>query len=67
LVEHKVIEKALSLGGTTSGEHGVGLGKMKLIEMEHGCNHLEVQKSIKRALDPRLIMNPDKIFITSKL
>lgn len=52
-------------GGTTSGEHGVGVGKMKLIEKEHGHGHIGVQRAIKLALDPKLIMNPDKIFVVT--
>ena len=57
----KVIKRALALGGAASGEHGVGVGKMKHMLAEHGPFHLETQRSIKRALDPRNIMNPGKV------
>ena len=57
----KVIKRALALGGAASGEHGVGVGKMKHMLAEHGPAHLETQRSIKRALDPRNIMNPGKV------
>ena len=56
-----VVEHALSHGGTSTGEHGVGLGKRKWMEAEHGPA-LEVMRSLKRALDPEGIFNPGKIF-----
>ena len=57
----EVVRRALALGGAASGEHGVGVGKMKHMLAEHGPAHLETQRSIKRALDPRNIMNPGKV------
>jgi D-lactate dehydrogenase (cytochrome) len=57
----EVIAYALTLGGAASGEHGVGVGKMKHMLAEHGPAHLEAQRGIKRALDPRNIMNPGKV------
>ena len=57
----RVIAYALALGGAASGEHGVGVGKMKHMLAEHGPAHLEAQRGIKRALDPRNIMNPGKV------
>ncbi|SDJ35453.1 FAD-binding oxidoreductase [Salimicrobium halophilum] len=54
-----IVEHALERGGTCTGEHGVGLGKKKYLEAEHGAA-LGIMKTIKRALDPNNIMNPGK-------
>jgi D-lactate dehydrogenase (cytochrome) len=51
------------LGGSCSGEHGVGIGKREFLEAEHGVETLAVMRQIKTALDPRGIMNPGKIFL----
>ncbi len=56
----RMITRALALGGTCSGEHGVGYGKMKYLAAEHG-EALDVMRAIKRALDPDNRMNPGKI------
>ncbi|WP_421385532.1 FAD-binding oxidoreductase [Bacillus salacetis] len=56
-----VARKAIEVGGTCTGEHGVGLGKMKYQELEHGPA-LAVMKSIKQVLDPENRLNPGKIF-----
>jgi D-lactate dehydrogenase (cytochrome) len=56
-----MIERALALGGTTTGEHGVGLGKIAYLEQEHGAA-VEVMRAVKAALDPNSILNPGKIF-----
>jgi D-lactate dehydrogenase (cytochrome) len=60
LLNERMITRALALGGTCSGEHGIGYGKMKYLEAEHG-EGLEVMRAIKRALDPDNRMNPGKI------
>jgi D-lactate dehydrogenase (cytochrome) len=57
----RLIERALAMDGTCTGEHGVGQGKMKYLPAEHGAAALAVMASIKRALDPQNIMNPGKI------
>jgi D-lactate dehydrogenase (cytochrome) len=56
----RVVERALGMGGTCSGEHGVGSGKKKYLSAEHG-EALEVMRTLKRALDPENRMNPGKI------
>ena len=59
-INARMVERALAAGGTCSGEHGVGVGKMAYLEAEHGAS-LEVMKAIKRALDPENRMNPGKM------
>ena len=63
-VNGRMIERALAAGGTCTGEHGIGLGKMKYLRAEHG-ESVQVMQDIKRALDPQNIMNPAKIFGSS--
>ena len=58
-VSSKMTERALHAGGTSTGEHGVGVRKLKYMELEHGAA-LETMRAIKRTLDPRGIMNPGK-------
>ena len=57
----RLVERALALGGTCSGEHGVGLGKVRFLEAEHGRDAIDVMRTIKRALDPDNLMNPGKV------
>ena len=61
LVSEEIVRWAISVGGTATGEHGVGIGKRKFMTLEHGAS-LEVMKQIKRLLDPNGILNPGKIF-----
>jgi D-lactate dehydrogenase (cytochrome) len=61
-LNHKLVARALSLGGTCTGEHGVGLHKMGFLVAETGAGAVDMMRSIKRALDPKNIMNPGKIF-----
>lgn len=56
-----IVLKALELGGTATGEHGVGIGKARYMPREHG-QALDVMQSVKTALDPNGILNPGKIF-----
>ncbi len=58
----QVMEKVLELGGTISGEHGIGLAKTAFLRMEHRPAEIEAMRRIKAALDPNAILNPGKIF-----
>ncbi len=57
----RLVARALDMEGTCTGEHGVGQGKMKYLEREHGPEALQMMRSLKQALDPRNLMNPGKI------
>ena len=57
----RLVERALAMDGTSTGEHGVGQGKMKYLLAEHGAGTLAAMAAIKRALDPENLMNPGKI------
>jgi len=61
-LNHKLVHRALTLGGTCTGEHGVGLHKMDFLLTEAGSGAVDMMRTIKRALDPKNIMNPGKIF-----
>lgn len=60
----RLVERALRMDGTCTGEHGVGTGKMKYLRAEHGAG-VEIMAAIKRSLDPRNILNPGKIILIS--
>jgi len=57
----RVAERSLAMEGTCTGEHGIGQGKKRFLEAEHGRAAVETMRAIKQALDPDGIMNPGKI------
>lgn len=59
-LNRRLVARAQGMDGTCTGEHGVGYGKMEFLETEHG-EALEVMRAIKRALDPRNLLNPGKV------
>jgi D-lactate dehydrogenase (cytochrome) len=61
-LNRKLVARALALEGTCTGEHGVGLHKIDFLLTEAGTAAVEMMRTIKRALDPKNIMNPGKIF-----
>ncbi len=58
-----MIDHSLSVGGTCTGEHGIGVGKRRALLREHGSDSIAAMRAIKAALDPQGLMNPGKIFI----
>ncbi|SNR42666.1 FAD-binding oxidoreductase [Halorubrum vacuolatum] len=58
----RVVERAIELGGTATGEHGIGLGKQAYLTREHGEDAVETMRMVKRALDPTDTLNPGKMF-----
>ena len=62
-LDKRIVARAMTLGGSCSGEHGIGMGKREFLEAEHGAETLAVMRQIKTALDPRGIMNPGKMFL----
>ena len=61
-LNYDLVARALRLEGTCTGEHGVGLHKMEFLVTEAGVGAVDMMRTIKRALDPKNIMNPGKIF-----
>ncbi len=57
----RLVQRALAMEGTCTGEHGVGQGKMKYLEQEHGAEALAMMRALKLAIDPQNLMNPGKI------
>ncbi|MCQ9165969.1 FAD-binding oxidoreductase [Arthrobacter sp. STN4] len=59
-VNERLVNRALRMGGTCTGEHGIGAGKREALRIEH-ADSLPIMKSIKAALDPRMLLNPGKV------
>ena len=57
----RVVARALAMGGTCTGEHGIGLGKQDSLVTEHGEETMALMREIKRLLDPENMMNPGKL------
>jgi D-lactate dehydrogenase (cytochrome) len=61
-VYEAVVRRAIELGGTATGEHGVGLGKRQYLEAEYGEATVETMRRVKAAFDPNDVLNPGKLF-----
>lgn len=61
LAVDEIFQTAISLGGTLSGEHGIGVAKMKYLDWEFGEAGVALLRSMKEALDPNYVLNPGKI------
>ena len=61
-INQSIVEKAVELGGTCTGEHGIGIGKRKFMKLEHKESY-QLMRSIKDLIDPKGLMNPGKIFM----
>jgi D-lactate dehydrogenase (cytochrome) len=60
-INHLIVEKAVQVDGTCTGEHGIGIGKRKFMQLEHGDSY-QLMREIKELIDPKGLMNPGKIF-----
>ncbi|ATU73116.1 2-hydroxy-acid oxidase [Komagataeibacter rhaeticus] len=66
-LDRRIVARALALGGSCSGEHGVGMGKLEFLETEHGEGTLAVMRALKNTMDPRNILNPGKLLPPGRL
>ena len=61
-INDQIVRCAIQLGGTCTGEHGIGIGKRKFMELEHGLSY-QLMRQIKDLIDPKGLLNPGKIFL----
>ena len=61
----QMVKRAIALGGTCTGEHGVGIGKREYLYEELGVGTVELMKKIKKTIDPHNLFNPGKVRILS--
>ena len=61
-ISDSLARKAISFGGTCTGEHGIGIGKRSLLPLELGEQNMQILKDIKNLFDPKGLMNPGKVF-----
>jgi D-lactate dehydrogenase (cytochrome) len=62
-INHNLIQRTIEVGGTCTGEHGVGYGKIKYLKNQYGEGGVEMMKMVKVGLDPNNIMNPGKVVL----
>jgi D-lactate dehydrogenase (cytochrome) len=61
-INDQIVTRAIEIGGTCTGEHGIGIGKRKFMELEHGQSY-HLMRQIKELIDPKGLLNPGKIFL----
>jgi D-lactate dehydrogenase (cytochrome) len=61
-INQAMVEHALSVGGTCTGEHGIGIGKREAMLLEHGPEAVQLMRRLKDAIDPEGLLNPSKLF-----
>jgi D-lactate dehydrogenase (cytochrome) len=62
-IEEEMVAHALSVGGTSTGEHGIGIGKREALVAEHGSEAVRLMRRLKQAIDPEGLLNPGKLFL----